>query len=68
MIKRVNVYHDMLWQNFKGIHETDILRDLPQTLSREVKFFLFRDLMESVAIFPKGETAVLNTLIERLTM
>jgi hypothetical protein len=30
--RRVSNYHDLLWYNYKGINERDILNDLPESL------------------------------------
>ena len=68
LIKRVDNYQDILWKNFKGIDDMRIMGDLPVILRDQVSFFLFQQLVESVALFPKDNPGALSTIIRKLKL
>lgn len=68
MKRRVHSYHEILWDNFKGINENEILSDLPESIQKQIKFSLFSDLIENVTLFPKDDKAAISALISRLEL
>ena len=68
MKRRVYKYQDVLWENFKGINENEILRDLPESIQKQIKFSLFSDLIKNVTLFPKDDKVVISALISRLKL
>lgn len=68
MKKRVYKYQDVLWENFKGINENEIIRDLPESIQKQIKFSLFSDLIKNVTLFPKDDKVVISALISRLKL
>lgn len=68
MKKRVYKYHEILWNNFKGINENEILNDLPESIRKQIKFSLFNDLIKNVTLFPKDDKAAISALISRLEL
>ncbi len=71
-MERVRLYHDVLWDNFEGIDEQSILKDLPDSLRAKVRYHMFYDMVQAVKVFPKdGEGAdkgALDTVIKKLRM
>lgn len=68
MKKRVYKYHEILWNNFKGINENEILSNLPSSIQKQIKFSLFSDLIKNVTLFPKDDKAAISALISRLNL
>jgi hypothetical protein len=68
MKTRVYKYHEILWENFKGINENEIIRDLPESIQKQIKFSLFSDLIKNVTLFPKDDKAAISALISRLEL
>jgi len=68
MKKRVYKYHEILWENFKGINENEIISDLPESIQKQIKFSLFSDLIKNVTLFPKDDKAAIAALISRLEL
>jgi hypothetical protein len=63
LINRVMKYEDLIWKKFKGNNMQTILHDLPETLQYETQYHLFKELIESVKIFPKDDVGALGSLI-----
>ena len=68
LINRVMKYEDLIWKTFKGNSVQTILHDLPETLQYEVQYHLFKELIESVKVFPKDDIGALSSLIQRLKL
>ena len=68
LVKRVRNYHDILWSHFKGIDEQTILKDLPEGLRAKVRYQMFKNLVESVKVFPKDDKGALQTVIKKLKL
>lgn len=66
--KRVSKYHEILWENFKGINEGEILSDLPESINKQVKLALFSGFIEHVTLFPQNDKAAIASLISRLKL
>ena len=68
MKRRVYKYHEILWNNFKGINMNEILNNLPSSIQKQIKFSLFSDLIKNVTLFPKDDKAAISALISRLNL
>ena len=68
MKRRVYKYHEILWNNFKGINMDEILNNLPSSIQKQIKFSLFSDLIKNVTLFPKDDKAAISALISRLNL
>ena len=66
MKKRVNKYYEILWNNFKGINDREIMIDLPENINKEIKLFVFTSFIEKFTIFPKEENAAITSLLARI--
>ena len=45
LVKRVLNFHEMLWHDFQGIDEQNILRDLPESLRHEIRSHMLKNLI-----------------------
>lgn len=43
--QRVNAFHELKWEKFKGLDENQILGDLPKTLREKITEFLLKDMI-----------------------
>lgn len=69
LIERVNDYHTMLWDDFKGINEQEILKDLPSSLRREIRTHLLHSLILNWEAFPKSNSqGAAQTVIKKLRL
>ena len=66
MKKRVNKYYEILWNNFKGINDREIMIDIPENINKEIKLFVFTSFIEKFTIFPKEENAAITSLLTRI--
>ena len=64
--KRVNKYFEILWDSFKGMNNDEIMSDLPESISKQMKLFVFYGFTEKLTIFPKEDKAAITSLITRL--
>ena len=64
--KRVNKYHEILWNNFKGMNDDKIMGDLPESITKQIKLFVFSSFTEKLTIFPKEDKAAITSLLTRL--
>ena len=51
---RVKEYHMMLWENFNGIDESEILDDLPESLRADIRQQILKNLISNWEAFPKN--------------
>ena len=56
LVERVDEYHQMLWDDFQGINEHQILSDLPESLRHEVRSHMLSNLLLNWEAFPKQNT------------
>ena len=42
IIKRTNRYYNCIWYKFKGIEDSEILENIPETLNNEILFDMLR--------------------------
>ncbi|CAI2367549.1 unnamed protein product [Moneuplotes crassus] len=68
MKKRVYNYHEILGNNFKGVTESQVLNDLPESIEKQIKDNLFKDLIRNITLFPKDDTSAIAALIWRLDL
>ena len=66
--KRVNIYQEILWNNFHGIDDQSIMKDLPDTLRIQASYYLFEKLVNSVDIFPTNDKGATSNIIRRLKL
>ena len=64
--KRVNKYYEILWDNFKGMNDDEIMGDLPESIAKQMKLFVFSSFTEKLTIFPKEDKAAITSLLTRL--
>ena len=55
--KRINKYYEILWNNFKGMNEKYIMSDLPESITKQMKLFVFSSFTEKLTIFPQEDKA-----------
>jgi voltage-gated potassium channel len=69
LIDRVREYHLILWKDFQGINETQILEDLPPSLQAEIREVLFKPLLNKWELLSSGkDKGAITTLIGKLKM
>lgn len=68
MKKRVYTYHEILGNNFKGVTESQVLNDLPESVVKQIKNALFKDLVNNITLFPKDDKSAIAALIWRLDL
>ena len=64
--KRVNRYYEILWNNFKGMNDEEIMGDLPENINKEIKLHVFTSFIEKFTIFPKDDNAAITSLLTRI--
>ena len=64
--KHVNKYYEILWNNFRGMDEDEIMGDLPESITKQIKLFVFSGFTEKLTIFPKEDKAAITSLLTRL--
>ena len=64
--KRVNKYYEILWNNFRGMDEDEIMGDLPESITKQIKLFVFSGFAEKLTIFPKEDKTAITSLLTRL--
>lgn len=53
LLTRTIAYNQILWDDFQGIDEQQILSDLPSTMRVQIKTSLFKPLIQNWEAFPK---------------
>ena len=64
--KRVNRHYEILWNNFKGMNDEEIMGDLPENINKEIKLHVFTSFIEKFTIFPKDDNAAITSLLTRI--
>ncbi|CAM6101994.1 unnamed protein product [Calypogeia fissa] len=65
--QRVRGYERQRWAATRGLDESSMVCDLPESLRREIKRHLCLDLVLQVPLFEKMDELVLDNICERLT-
>jgi len=69
LIDRVNNFHLMLWNDFQGINEQEILHDLPESLRNDIRYHLLHNLILNWEAFPKSNSrGAMQTVIANLKL
>jgi hypothetical protein len=63
---RVHNYYEYLWSSHKGLNETKLLEDLPESLRLEIMLHLASDILEKVPLFKHCSRFLRNTLLMAL--
>jgi cyclic nucleotide gated channel len=63
---RIQKYFDLKWQNMKGIREEELILDLPNSLKKNVKNFLFDELIQNCDVFPRESVGTISTITAKL--
>ena len=64
--RRIQTYHDYLWDQRLVVDEDDVLAELPPGLRAEVALYLRRDLVEGVPLFAGASPAFLRDVALRM--
>ena len=43
LVKRVNRYFESLWKKFKGINDSEILEDIPETIKNDILINMLKE-------------------------
>lgn len=63
MQERVRDYYSYLWASQKGVDVSNVLEDMPQSLSLEILMFLNRDVLSHVEIFRDADDLFLREAV-----
>lgn len=63
---RVHGYYTYLWQNRHGFDESQILRDLPPSLRRDIEIHLRRDIVAKVPVFRNADPRLIGLVVSEL--
>jgi hypothetical protein len=63
---RVHDYYEYLWHRQKGLDESEILRDLPNSMRTDIALYLNRDVLEKVPFFQNASENLLSVLVKLL--
>ncbi|WOL15449.1 hypothetical protein Cni_G24230 [Canna indica] len=64
--QRVRQYERHRWTAMRGEEETDIIRDFPEGLRRDIKRYLCLDLIKQVPLFHNLDDLILDNICERV--
>nr|XP_024397361.1 cyclic nucleotide-gated ion channel 2-like [Physcomitrium patens]PNR39348.1 hypothetical protein PHYPA_019626 [Physcomitrium patens] len=64
--RRVRQYERHMWAATRGIDEVATIRDLPESLRRDIKRHLCYELVRKVPLFEQVDDQILNIICERL--
>lgn len=63
---RIIQYFEIKWTNNKGIKEEELIEDLPDSLRKDVKNFIYEDLIHNCDVFPKEDHGAITTIANML--
>lgn len=63
---RIIQYFEIKWTNNKGIKEEELIEDLPDSLRKDVKNFIYEDLIHNCDVFPKEDYGAITTIANML--
>ena len=64
--ERIIKYFEVKWANTKGIKEEELIEDLPDSLRKDVKNFIYDDLIQNCDVFPKEDQGAITTIANML--
>jgi hypothetical protein len=64
--KRFKNYFDYKWHNHKGIEDEKLIEELPPSLRKEVKNFIYQELIRNCEVFPRENLGALSTITDKL--
>jgi hypothetical protein len=65
--RRVTSYYDLLWMKLRGHDDSEIMKDLPETLRTDISKQLFNALKQS-EIFPKDDNGAALMIVRNCKM
>ena len=63
---RVRDYYSYLWEKQRGVSATDILEDIPRSLSQEILMFLNREVVNRVELFKGADELFIRESVQLL--
>jgi hypothetical protein len=63
---RVHNYYEYLWERHKGLRDSELFRDLPDSLRLDIMLHLTRDVLQQVPLFQHCSPFLRNTLLVAL--
>ena len=63
---RVQRYFDFKWNHQKGIEEENLIKDLPPSLRKSVKNYIFDELIQNCDVFPRENQGAITTITAKL--
>jgi hypothetical protein len=63
---RVRNYYEYVWDRYRGLNESDLLKDLPEPVRLEIMLHLARNVIENVPLFRHSPPVIRNALLMAL--
>ncbi|KAJ0508214.1 putative cyclic nucleotide-binding domain, Ion transport domain, rmlC-like jelly roll [Helianthus annuus] len=64
--QRVRNHERQSWAAMRGVNESEMIRDLPECLRRDIKYHLCLDLVRQVPLFQHMDSLVLENICDRV--
>ena len=66
---RIINFYEILWKNFRGVRQQNILRDLPESLRQDVRQSLFKNIIAKWDVLVDSEdSGVVSSIIQKLEL
>lgn len=67
--RRILKFYEILWKNFQGVRQQNILQDLPESLRQDVRQYLFKTNIENWdVIVGNKDNGVVSSFIQKLEL
>ena len=67
--ERIHRFYEILWNNFRGVRQELIIKDLPESLRQDVRQNLFKSIIENWdVILDNQDNGVISSIIQNLEL